>query len=119
MRQDAEAHAEEDKKKKELIEARNDADGLIYTAEKTLKEVVEAKKDVKPEDIRAVEDAITELKAVHTSDEAAKIKEKWNSLSEKLQVVGMAMYQQGADAPTEPTAEADKSKPEDGKEPQA
>ncbi|CAN5132386.1 molecular chaperone DnaK [soil metagenome] len=119
MRQDAEAHAEEDKKKKELIEARNDADGLIYTAEKTLKEVVEAKKDVKPEDIRAVEDAIAELKAVHTSEEAAKIKEKWNSLSEKLQVVGMAMYQQGADAPTEPAADAGEAKPENGEEPQA
>lgn len=96
MRQDAEAHAEEDKKKKELIEAKNDADSLIYTAEKTLKEVTEAKKDVKQEDIRAVEDAITELKAVHTSEDAAKIKEKWSVLSEKLQVVGMAMYQQGA-----------------------
>lgn len=106
MRQDAEAHAEEDKKKKELIEARNDADSLIYTAEKTLKEVVEAKKDVKPEDVRAVEDAITELKAVHTSEDAAKIKEKWNELSEKLQVVGMAMYQQGAS--DQPAADVDK-----------
>ncbi len=107
MRQDAEAHAEEDKKKKELIEARNDADSLIYTAEKTLKEVVEAKKDVKPEDTRAVEDAITELKAVHASDDATKIKEKWNALSEKLQVVGMAMYQQGASE--QPADDAEKA----------
>jgi molecular chaperone DnaK len=114
MRQDAEAHAEEDKKKKELIEAKNDADSLIYTAEKTLKEVTEAKKDVKQEDIRAVEDAIAELKSVHTSEDAAKIKEKWNELSEKLQVVGMAMYQQGASVPdSENTETSSEQKPED------
>ena len=109
MRQDAEAHAEEDKAKKALIEARNDADSLIYTAEKTLKEVADAGKNIKPEDLRAVEDAIAELKSVHASDVVEDIKAKWSALSEKLQVVGMAMYQDAAGAaPTgdEPTAEA-------------
>jgi molecular chaperone DnaK len=107
MRKDAEAHAEEDKKKKELVEARNDADSLIYTAEKTLKEVQNAKKDIKQDDIRAVEDAIAELKSVHTTEDADKIKEKLNALSEKLQVVGAAMYQQQAEQPAgeEPKAE--------------
>lgn len=108
MRQDAETHAEDDKKKKELVEARNDADTLVYTAEKTLKEIAEAKKEVKPEDARAVEDAIAELKAMHTSEDAAKIKEKWNQLSEKLQVVGAALYQQEAPpADTKPEDKAD------------
>lgn len=111
MRQDAEAHAEEDKKKKELVEARNDADTLIYTAEKTLKEVEDAKKEVKQEDLRAVEDAIAELKSVHTSEDAAKIKEKWNALSEKLQVVGAAMYQQsGSEGEKAESAEPDEEK---------
>jgi len=103
MRKDAEAHAEEDKVKKELVEARNDADTLIYTAEKTLKEVKDAGKDIKPEDIRGVEDAIAELKSVHTSEEPEKIKEKLNVLSEKIQVVGAAMYSQAQ--ATSPAAE--------------
>lgn len=105
MRQDAEVHADEDKKKKELIEVRNDADTMIYTAEKTIKEAAEK---VKPEDIRAVEDAVAELKSVHTSDDAEAIKAKLNLLSEKLQVVGAAMYQQGG---TEQPAE--EAKPEE------
>jgi molecular chaperone DnaK len=115
MRQDAEAHAEDDKKKKELIEARNDADSLIYTAEKTLKEVVDAKKDIKQEDLRAVEDAVAELKSVHTGEDAAKIKEKWNALSEKLQVVGAAMYQQSAEEPAADAADTktDEATPEE------
>jgi molecular chaperone DnaK len=95
MRQDAEAHAEEDQKKKELVEARNESDNLIYTAEKTVKE---AEGKAKQEDIRAVEDAVAELKSVHASDDAAKIKEKFNQLMEKLQVVGAAMYQQSGAA---------------------
>jgi molecular chaperone DnaK len=99
MRQDAEAHAEDDRKKKEQVEARNEADSMIYTAEKTLKEVADAKKDIKQEDLRAVEDAVTELKAIHATENVEKIREKTQQLSEKLQVVGAAMYQQtGADA---------------------
>jgi molecular chaperone DnaK len=114
MRQEAEAHSEEDKKKKELVEARNDADNLIYTAERTLKEVKDANKNVKPEDLRAVEDAVTELKSVRESEELDKIKEKWSALSDKLQVVGAAMYQQsgpeGAETkPEEPIAEEPKT----------
>lgn len=101
MRQDAEAHAEEDKQKKKLVEVRNDADSLIYTAEKTLKELADSKKNVKPEDVRAVEDAIAELKSVHANEDPEAIETKVKQLSEKLQVVGTAMYQDAADAPTE------------------
>lgn len=100
MRQDAELNAEADKKKKELVEARNEADTLIYTAEKTIKE---AEGKAKQEDIRAVEDAIAELKSVHAKDDASEIKPKIEQLSEKLQVVGAAMYQQqGAESATTP-----------------
>ncbi|MEI8004206.1 MAG: Hsp70 family protein, partial [Methanothrix sp.] len=106
MRQEAEAHSEEDKQKKELVEAKNDADNLIYTAERTLKEVKDANKPVKPEDLRSVEDAVEELKSVKESGDLAKIKEKWSALSEKLQVVGAAMYQQNA--PEEPVSEEPK-----------
>lgn len=117
MRKDAEEHAEEDKAKKELIEARNDADSLIYTAEKTLKEVKDSGKNIKQEDLRAVEDAVTELKSVHANDDAAAIKEKWTALSEKLQVVGMAMYQENPEAGKAEEAAADsEEKPADDAE---
>jgi len=115
MRKDAETHAEEDQKKKALIEARNDADSLIYTAEKTLKD---AEGKAKPEDIRAVEDAIAELRSVHASEDVEEIKHKLEQLSEKIQVVGAAMYQQqageGAEKEkTEEPADTDKETPEE------
>ncbi len=110
MRKDAEAHAEEDSQKKKLVEVRNDADSLIYTSEKTLKEAQEAKKDIKQEDIRAVEDAIAELKSVHASDDAEAIETKVKNLSEKIQVVGAAMYQN-----PEEGAKADGAKEDDQK----
>jgi molecular chaperone DnaK len=113
MRKDAESHAEEDAAKKKLVEVRNDADAMIYTAEKTLKEVADAKKNVKAEDIRAVEDAVEELKSVHANDDAEAIEAKLKQLSEKLQVVGTAMYQDAgeakADEKTEETPEEPKA----------
>lgn len=111
MRQDAEVHAEEDKQKKELVEARNDADSLIYTAEKTLKD---AAGKAKQEDIRAVEDAMAELKSVHSAENAETIKGKFNDLSEKLQVVGAAMYQQ-EEAAKEPASNTEEAATEGAK----
>jgi len=119
MRKDAEAHAEEDKIKKDLVEARNDADSLIYTAEKTLKEAKDAGKEIKPEDLRAVEDAIAELKSVHTSEEPEKIKEKLNVLSEKIQAVGAAMYQQAQAAEPATSEPTEEKKEEPGTDEQA
>jgi molecular chaperone DnaK len=111
MRQEAELHAEDDRKRKELVEVRNSADSLIYTAEKTLND---AKEKAKPEDVRAVEDAIAELKSVHTSEDASAIQAKVDQLSEKLQVVGAAMYQQNQ-AETETKADETSAEPGDTK----
>jgi molecular chaperone DnaK len=115
MRQDAEVHAEEDKKKKELIEIRNDADNMIYTSEKTLKD---AEGKAKPEDVRAVEDAVAELKSVQGSEDSEVIKAKVEALSSKLQVVGMAMYQQAQQetATEEGKPEEPKATPEESTE---
>ena len=111
MRKDAEAHAEDDKAKKELVEVRNDSDTMIYTAEKTLKD---AEGKAKPEDIRAVEDAIAELRSVHSSEDTEAIKAKLEQLSEKIQVVGAAMYQQSTEAaPEEPTETAEEKPAEE------
>jgi molecular chaperone DnaK len=89
MQQDAEKHAEEDKKKKELVELKNMADALVYTAEKTLKEAGDKAKD---EDKKDVEAKIDELKKVKDGDDKDAIQKAYDALSESIQKVGAAMY---------------------------
>jgi molecular chaperone DnaK len=91
MTKEAEAHAAEDTEKKEKIEARNQADSLIFTAEKSLKDVGDkVKEDVKKE----VEDKISALKGILDSGSKEDLETKTKELSESLQKVGQAMYQQ-------------------------
>ena len=112
MKADAEKHADEDKKKKELVEERNGAENLVHLAEKTLKD---AGDKVKPEDKREVEDAVTAVKGVIHNDDKDKIKEEAEKLSAALQKVGSAMYESaGADQqPSSAEASEDKSAPSD------
>jgi molecular chaperone DnaK len=93
MQQEAEANAETDKKRKALIEARNHLDSLVYTAEKTLKDVGDK---AKAEDKTAVEEAIKAAKAELESDDKDKLEQLASDLSEKMQKVGAALYEQGA-----------------------
>ena len=96
MVKDAEANAEADKKKKELIEAKNQAESLIHTTEKTLKENADK---VSSTDKEAIESAITALKGVIEGDDAAAIKEKSDALMQASLKLGEAMYKaQGAAA---------------------
>jgi molecular chaperone DnaK len=91
MQQEAETNAESDKKRKEVVEARNRLDGLIYTAEKTIKD---AGDKAKPEDKSALEEAITEAKSKLETDDKEVLTKAAENLNEKLQKVGAAMYQQ-------------------------
>ncbi|NMC35549.1 molecular chaperone DnaK [Candidatus Beckwithbacteria bacterium] len=93
MRKEAESHAEEDKLKKERIEVRNQADNLVFTAEKTLKD---AGDKAKAEDKKAVEEAVEDLKKAIEKDDFNKedVEAKSKVLSEALQKVGAAMYEQ-------------------------
>jgi molecular chaperone DnaK len=93
MQQDAETHADEDKKKKEQVEAKNHADTLIYTAEKTLKD---AGDKVSADDKKPVEDAMAALKEKLDSEDTAELKKLSDDLNEKLMKVGEAMYKQEA-----------------------
>jgi molecular chaperone DnaK len=119
MQKDAEAHAEDDKKKKEQVEARNQADTLIYTAEKTLKD---AEGKVSDEDKKAVEDATKALKDKLNSEDLEELKKLTDDLSTKLQKVGEAMYKQEAEktekekASTKPEEAETKEKSEDSKD---
>ncbi len=85
MTKEAEAHAEEDRKKKEAIEIKNQSDSLVYTAERTLKDAGDkVSAEVKTE----VEDKIKAVKESSEDD----LKANMESLSESLQKVGAAMY---------------------------
>jgi len=91
MRREAEAHAEEDKNRRDLIEARNTADNAIYTSEKTLKDLGEkVSTDVKSR----VEAAIQKVKDVKENDDPTVINKEIESLMQVLQEVGQAAYAQ-------------------------
>ena len=89
LRQEAELHASDDQKKRELIEARNVADSLVYTSEKTLRE---AGDKIGADDRRGVEDAILKVKSSLTGEDPAAIKQATDELSAQIQKVGAAMY---------------------------
>ena len=96
MKKEAEAHAEEDQKRKELVENRNNADNAVYTAEKLLKD----NGDKVPADVKKeVEDGISAVKAVLNGDDSAAMKDATEKLQQTIQKVGASMYQQTATPP--------------------
>jgi molecular chaperone DnaK len=91
MRKDAEIHAEEDRKRRELIEARNTADNAIYSSEKTLSDLGEKV----PADLKSrVEDAIANVRSVRDQDDSDTINSSVEELMKVLQEVGQAAYTQ-------------------------
>ena len=89
LKQDAAAHAEEDKKKRELIEARNQAESLVYMSEKSLKDAG----DKVPQDLKdSVTAKIEELKKVKDADDAGAINGATKALGDEIQKIGAMMY---------------------------
>ncbi|EKZ5172552.1 molecular chaperone DnaK [Listeria monocytogenes] len=93
MVQDAEANAEEDKKNKENAELRNNADQLVFTVDKTLKEL-EGK--VEEEEVKKAEAARDELQEALKGEDFDAIKEKTESLNEIVQNLSVKLYEQAA-----------------------
>jgi molecular chaperone DnaK len=89
MVREAEANAAEDKKRKALVEARNHADSLIHSTEKS---VAEFGDKVSPADKTAIETALADLKAVKDGDDAEAIEAKTKALMEASMKLGEAMY---------------------------
>ncbi|MFK4825042.1 molecular chaperone DnaK [Paenochrobactrum sp. BZR 588] len=96
MVKDAEANAEADKKRREAVEAKNQAEGLIHSTDKSLKEYGEK---VSAEDKQAIETALAALKTAVEGDDAEDIKAKTQTLAEASMKLGQAMYEanQGED----------------------
>jgi molecular chaperone DnaK len=101
MVKDAELHATEDQQKREMIETRNQADGLVYTTEKALKEHGDK---VDEETKKSIETALEELKTAMEGEDPEAIKSKTEALATASQKLGEVMYQQAqseAEAGTE------------------
>ncbi len=91
MRKEAELHAEEDRKRKENIEARNHADNMIYTAEKALRELG----DKVPEEVKTnVNEGIAAVRKALEGEDTEAIKQATEQLGQVIQTIGAAAYQQ-------------------------
>ena len=93
MVKDAEQFAEQDKKKREEAELRNNADGLIYTAERTKKDLADK---LTQEQTGKIDAAVSALKDALASSDMAQVKAKSDELQKVLQDVGTVIYQQAA-----------------------
>lgn len=89
MKKEAELHAEEDKKKREFVDLKNQAETLIFTTEKTLKDAGEK---VSAEDRKDVMDKVEDLKKVMSGEDKELLQKNYDTLSEAIQKIGAAMY---------------------------
>jgi len=113
MVKEAEANAESDKQRRELVEVRNQAEALVHTTEKQVEEFGD---QVDPADKEAVESAIAELKTALEGEDKSDIEAKANTLQQVAMKIGEAMYKAqqeaaeatpGADEPASPDAQSD------------
>ena len=118
MIRDAEAHAEEDRKRREEVEVRNNADAAVYSAEKALRDYGDkVGGDVKSN----IEAKIQDVNAAKSTDDVERIKRATDELLQAMQSIGAAMYGEGAAAGagaagpdgTGPEAEAEQQRPAD------
>ena len=93
MVKEAEANAAEDKKRKDLVEAKNHAEALVHSTTKSLAEYGDK---VSAADKSAIEAAIADLKSALESDDAEAVKEKTNALAQASMKLGEAMYKSQA-----------------------
>jgi molecular chaperone DnaK len=103
MVKDAEAHAEEDKKRKAAVEAKNHAEALVHATEKA---IAEHGAKVSEADRRAIENAMADLKEALKGDDPNAITEKSNTLAQVSMKLGEAMYKQAQDGGAAPGADA-------------
>ncbi|CAM3990515.1 molecular chaperone DnaK [Vreelandella rituensis] len=109
MVRDAEAHADEDKKFEELVQLRNQADGMIHATRKTLEEAGDKATD---DEKQAIETAITELEEAIKSDDREAIQTKLDALTEASGKLAQKLYAEQADAAQQEGGEGE-AKPEE------
>ncbi len=113
MVKDAEAHADEDKKRREQVERRNQAETLIHTTEKSLTEHGDK---ISEDEKKAIEDAIAELKTALEGDDQDAIQAKIEALAQASMKLGEAMYKASQEADAAAADGAEGAAPGDGAE---
>ncbi len=107
---DAESHAEEDRRRRELVELRNHADQLVYATEKLLKEHGSA---ISEATRTSVEGKLEALKKVLQTDDISKLRAAVDALNVEAQKIGVEMYGKGGPAPAPPPGAGDAGGPSD------
>jgi molecular chaperone DnaK len=111
MRKDAEAHAEEDRKRKELIEVRNHADNTAYAAEKALRDFG----DKVPADLKSeIESKVADVRGKAQGEDIAAIKSATDALGQAIQKIGAAAYQQAGPEAAGPAGATEQGGPSSG-----
>lgn len=114
MRKEAELHADEDKKRKQLVEARNHGDNLIYQTEKMLRENADK---IDSEKKQEIDSKIADLRTKLTGEDVEGIQKSIQEIEQLIQQVGASMYQQpGADG-SQTTGPQPETGPDDGSQP--
>jgi len=109
MQQDADENADADKEKKELVDVRNMAESMIFSAEKSIKEYAD---QVDEETKTKIEDALKALKEVKDTDDKEAIDKKTAELSESMQKIGEIMQKKAAESEEKSKDEGDKEEEE-------
>ena len=118
MRKDAEAHADEDKAKREEVETRNEADGAVYRSEKMLKDTADK---ISGDDKAKIEKAVADVKEALKGSDTAAIKSAAEKLNEVWQAVSTELYKaasakaQAEKGHAQPQPEGGEPKPDDKK----
>ena len=107
MKKEAEAHAEEDKKRKETVEVRNTADSVVYSTEKLLKDYGDK---VDKETTSKIQTAVNDLKEALKTDDIATIKNKLEEVNKVAQELGTKMYQQAQQTQQKKTSDNNNDK---------
>ncbi len=115
MTKEAEMHSGEDKKKRELVEAKNQADNLVYTTEKSLKDIGDK---LDESEKKKVNDALEKVKEALKGDDTEKITKACEELTQSSHKMAEAIYQQAAaqrekEQPEEPGKKEEEKKKED------
>ena len=113
MKKEAEAAADEDKKKREAIEAKNDADNLIYQTKKTMDDVKDKLKD---DTKSALESGINDLTEAVASDDVTAIKEKTEALQKQVHEFSQELYASPAESASETAEGSDESSNDDSED---
>ncbi len=112
MKEEAKKHSEQDEKKKQLIEVKNQADTLVYSGQKTLRE---AKDKIQDSDRQELEKQLSELEKIKEGEDLEEIKKKTEELQQLLQKIGTEIYRQNQAAPPEKEDSEKKQEPGDSR----